>query len=189
MRRLILSIMAASTLAACKPEVYTGPLDSPVGNWDGVKAEYYFNGEMVGEADECQYSAISFFKDGLCCIEGVKGTFPYSYDNASGILTVDNTVWSVATLTGEEMVLSYLETTYTEDGSTAPAEETVTPYAEYKGFTIYSDNRGYYYENASQDKIYCSAFTSKDESGATITDFWYDTHTDHFITLVVEVKK
>ena len=188
MRKLITTILAAVSLVACKPETYTGPLDSPVGNWDGVKAEYYFNGEMVGETDECQYSAISFYKDGLCCIEGVKGSFPYSYDDTSGRLAVDNTIWSVNTLTGAEMVLEYLETIYTEDEQPR-VEENVTPYAEYKGFTIYSDNRGYYYENAVQTKIYCTAFTSKDENGATVIDFWYDHHIDHFIPLVVEVKK
>ena len=182
MKRLILSILAAASLIACKPEVYTGPLDSPVGSWDGVKAEYYFNGEMVGEVDVCEYSAISFFKDGLCCIEGIKGAFPYTYEHSSGILVIENTIWTVPTLTGAEMVLKYLETTYLED---SPAfESQLTLPLEYKGVTIDADTYGYYYETGQGDKTYCRFYGTTES-----IDFWYDTHTDHFIPLVVETKK
>ena len=60
MRKVLLSMLAAAAMTACEPEAYTGPLDSPVGNWDGIQSEYYFDGELVGEAEGCQYSAISF---------------------------------------------------------------------------------------------------------------------------------
>ena len=123
MRKFILSILAATSLAACQPETYTGPLDSPIGNWDGVKAEYYFAGDWVAEVNECEYSAVSFYEDGLCCIEGVKGAFPYTYDNSTGLLTVDNTVWAVQTLTGAEMVLEYLETIFSEEGEEGQEEQ------------------------------------------------------------------
>ena len=186
MKRLISSILAIAALAACKPETYTGPLDSPVGSWDGVKAEYYFNGEMVGEVDECQYTAISFYKDGLCCIEGVKGAFPYTYEHSSGMLVIENTIWTVHTLTGAEMTLKYLETTYLTE-STFESEMPLP--VEYKGTTINADEYGYYYESGPNDKIYCNFFGGRDESGTLVIDFWYDTHTDHFIPLVVETKK
>jgi hypothetical protein len=186
MKKIITAILAAAALAACKPETYTGPLDSPVGNWDGVKAEYYFDGEMVGEAEVCQYSAISFYKDGLCCIEGVKGTFPYTYDNGSLILTVDNVTWAVSQLTGTQMVLQYLETTYPEDYEHTNNLELPI---EYKGFTINADKYGYYYEVNQGDRVYCNYFGTTDKAGALVIDFWYDTHTDYFIPLVVEVKK
>ena len=182
MRPFIISILAAASLAACKPETYTGPLDSPVGNWDGIQAEYYFNGDLVGETDVCEYSAISFFKDGLCCIEGIKGSFPYTYDHSSGILVVENTIWTIPTLTGGEMILKYLETTYLE-GAAAFVSEVALP-IEYKGVTIDADTYGYYYETGQGDKVYCRFYGTKDA-----IDFWYDTHTDHFIPLVVEVKK
>lgn len=171
-----------AAIAACKPETYTGPLDSPIGSWDGVKAEYYFNGELVGEVDECEYKAISFFKEGLCCIEGIKGSFPYSYEHSSGTLVIENTIWSVPTLTGAEMVLKYMETTYQQ--GTAAFESAVVLPIEYKGVTINADTYGYCYETGQGDKVYCKFYGTKDN-----IEFWYDTHTDHFIPLVVEDKK
>lgn len=222
MKKLISILLAMAAFASCQPEVYTGPLDSPVGNWDGVKSEYCFNGERVGEAEGCEYTAISFYPDGLCCIEGLKGAFPYSYDNSTGMMYIDNTVWAVQTMTGAELVMEYLETIFPEDDQSSeglpqpdgsdtseegeteePGEPEVKPDEnglilpiEYEGVTIYADNNGYYYE-AGNEKIYCKFFGSrddagkilKDESGAVIIDFWYDTHTDYFIPLVVEVKK
>lgn len=205
MKKLILSILAAASLAACKPEVYTGPLDSPVGNWDGVKTDYYFNGRLVGEAEGCEYPAISFYKDGLCCIEGVKGAFPYSYENSSGLLVIDNAVWAVQTLTGAEMVMEYLETIFAEEQQESedqegtevkPDENGLILPIEYEGVTIDADEHGYYYESG-YERVYCRFFAAKDESGAiikddsgaVIIDFWYDRHIDHFIPLVVEVKK
>ena len=94
---------------SCKPEVYTGPLDSPVGNWEGYKGEFYFNGEKVAELDSCSIKAISFYKQGFCCIENVKGAFPYTYDHASGDLQIDSTRWNVPTLTGAEMVMKFID--------------------------------------------------------------------------------
>ena len=195
MRKLLLSILAAAAMTACKPEAYTGPLDSPVGNWDGVHTEYFFDGEMVAEAEGCQYSAISFYKDGLCCIEGVKGVFPYTYDPALGQLTVDKTVWSVNTLTGAEMVLEYIETLYPDpidpeqEPDSQPDSNGVVLPVEYKGKTINADSNGYYYEAGNTDRIYCFFYGAKDEAGTLIIDFWYNSHVDHFIPLVVEVKK
>ena len=189
MKRLLLCIIGLSVLLGCKPEEYTGPLDSPVGNWDGVRTDYYFNGTMVGEADICQWPAISFYKDGLCCIEGVKGSFPYTYDHASGALTVENTIWKVHTLTGAEMVIEYLETIFAETAETEDVETVPETVAEYRGISIYSDKNGYYYENSQQIKVYCTPSSYKNGSGETIIEFWYDRHIDHFIPLVVEVKK
>lgn len=123
MRKAFISILAALGAIACKPEVYTGPLDSPVGNWEGVHTDYYFDGEMVGEAEACQYSAISFYKDGLCCIEGIKGAFPYTYDPTFSRLTVDNIIWAVTKLTGAEMVLEYIETIFPEPIAPAEAQD------------------------------------------------------------------
>ena len=220
MRKLIIFFAAALALAACKEKIYTGPLDSPVGNWDGVKAEYYFNGEWVGETQECEYPAISFYKEGLCCIEGVKGAFPYTYDNASWRMVVDSTVWAVKTLTGTEMVLEYLERIIPEDdepeeehAKADTSEEPETPESpeepevkpdqnglilpiEYNGISINADEHGYYYE-CGYERIYCQFYGAKDETGSLLKDesssviieFWYNTHTDYFIPLVVEVKK
>ena len=182
-------------MTACKPEAYTGPLDSPVGNWDGVHTEYFFDGEMVAEAEGCQYSAISFYKDGLCCIEGVKGTFPYTYDPAFGQLTVDQVIWSVNTLTGAEMVLEYLETLYPDpvapdsQPDSQPDSNGVVLPVEYKGKTINADSNGYYYEAGNTDRVYCFFYGARDEEGTLTIDFWYDSHVDYFIPLVVQPKK
>lgn len=181
MKRLITSIVAIAAMTACKPETYTGPLDSPVGSWDGVRAEYYFNGELAGEVEECQYKAISFYKEGLCCIEGIKGAFPYVYEHSSGLLVIENTIWTVPTLTGAEMVLKYLETTF-QEGSLFESQLALP--IEYKGVSINADDYGYYYENGQGDKTYCNYNGTKDEAGTVTINFWYDTHTDHFIPLL-----
>lgn len=102
-------ILSVLLLAACKPDAYLGPLDSPVGNWEGYKGEFYFNGEKVAELDSCSIKAISFYKQGFCCIENVKGAFPYTYDHASGDLQIDSTRWNVTTLTGAEMVMKFID--------------------------------------------------------------------------------
>ena len=128
--RRILILIGLIALASCKPEVYLGPLDSPVGNWQGVVSKYYFNGEYIYEAPGCTYSAISFYKDSLCCIEGIKGTFKWTFSEDS--LVVDSTIWKVIDLSGRKMDLDYLgmieksvtiqEEDATNEGSQEPQE-------------------------------------------------------------------
>ena len=248
MRRFIIFIGTLLALVSCKPEVYTGPLDSPVGNWDGVKTDYYFTGKMVGQEEGCEYSAISFYKDMLCCIEGVKGAFPFIYNESNGDLQIDSTLWSVPTLTGEGMIMKFVDRIYppepepenpeggtpeggdpeggdegspeetpeTEEpghGSGAdpetdpeqpeepekpeePAEPEVKPDkngvilpAEYKGFTIEANKNGYFYMNAAGKKVYCGFKGWKNEADSLIIDFWYDSSTNYFVPMVVEVTK
>ena len=215
MKRLIF-ILLTLALASCKPEPYLGPLDSPVGNWEGVKGEYYFNGEMVAELDSCVFSAISFYKQGYCCIEGVKGAFPFIYDNVSGDLQIDSTLWSVSVLTGAEMVMKFVDRIYPEpkpvdeeaadtddaetetdgtdsedgeDPEVKPDANGVYLPAEFRGFTIEADSNGYYYINASGNLTYCNFKGVKDPDGNLHIDFWYDSHNNHFIPLVVEVEE
>ena len=178
-------MLALAAISACKPETYTGPLDSPVGNWKGVRTDYYFAGEMVGEAEGCEYTAISFYPEELCCIEGVKGAFQYAYEHSSGALSIDNTIWSVHTLTGAELVMEYMETIFPENGR---FESTIELPVSYKGISINADNNGYYYEDGNE-KVYCRFFSTTTESSTQTIDFWYDRHIDHFIPLVVEIKK
>lgn len=118
-------ITAGLFAVSCKPEVYTGPLDSLVGSWKGVRSEYFFNGENVADIDSCEMKAISFYKQDLCCIEGVKGAFPYTYDNETGHLQIDNSIWQVITLNGTEVVMQYLYTLYppVETPDVTPASE------------------------------------------------------------------
>jgi len=209
MKRIAI-ILSIFLLAACKPDAYLGPLDTPTGNWDGYKGEYYFNGEKVAELDSCVFSAISFYSQGYCCIEGIKGSFPYIYDHASGDLQIDSTLWNVPTLTGAEMVLKYIDRILPsepeklsdpenqEGGDEAgePSETEGKPDAngvilpaEYKGFTINADKNGYYYKSTSGKTIYCNFKGIKDASGVLTIDFWYDTHTNYFVPLVVETEK
>lgn len=211
MKRLLIYIAAAGLmLYSCKPEEYTGPLDSPVGNWDGIRTEYYFDGSLVAETETCEYPAISFYKQGLCCIEGVKGAFPYTYDHSSGELLIDSRLWNVTTLTGAEMVMSYTEVALPlpdepeaqEEGAEQPVEpeepeepevpvtpeEPEVPTYEYNGMTITSDQTGYFYMK-NGEPVYCRFFETTAEDGSKYIDFWYDSHTDHFIPLVVESKK
>ena len=128
MRRLILIFaIAIAALAACQPEAYTGPLDSPIGNWRGVRSEYFFNGEKVADVDSCETVGIAFYKQGLCCIENVKGAFPFTYDNDTRYLQIDSSLWEVSVLTGAEMVMTYLYTLYPADPEPEEPETLETP--------------------------------------------------------------
>lgn len=111
MKRIIY-IAFAFIAIACQPDPYLGPLNSPVGNWDGYKGEYFFNGEKVAELDSCEFKGISFYKQGYCCMEGVKGAFPYVYNESNGDLQIDSTLWHVPTLTGAEMIMEFVDRIY-----------------------------------------------------------------------------
>ena len=215
MKKIIIYIvcLAGFLAVSCKPDAYTGPLDSPVGNWMGTRSQYLFNGEQVADIDSCETTAISFYKQGLCCIEGKKGAFPYIYDQETGHLQIDNSLWQVLTLTGAEVVMQYLYTAYPpeETPEVAPASEETpetpdTPEepevpevkpdangvilpAEYNGFTITSNTNGYFYKNEADETVYCNFKGWKNEADSLIIDFWYDSHIDHFIPLVVTTTK
>ena len=202
MRKLLLIFAIAFTaLMACQPEVYTGPLDSPVGNWEGVRSEYFFNGEKVADVDSCETLGISFYKQGLCCFEGVSGAFPFIYDNGTRFLQIDNSLWEVSVLTGAELVMTYLYTQYpyepaSLEESTEPEVPEVKPDengvilpAEFKGLEINADKNGYFYINDAGETVYCNFKGWLDQEKNLTIDFWFDRHTDHFIPLVVETKK
>ena len=204
MKKILFILMLGIAAISCKPTPYLGPLDSPVGNWEGVKGQYRFNGEMVAELDSCVFSAISFYRQGYCCIEGMNGAFPFIYDNESGDLQIDSTLWSVKTLTGAEMVMDFVDRIYPEAPETEPEAdqetESETPEedtpetpsapdkngvilpAEYKGFTIEADSNGYFYINDSGKTVYCNFKGTKNDADSLIIDFWYDTHTNHFLS-------
>lgn len=104
--------------ASCKPETYKGPLDMPTGTWKGVWSEYLFNGEIVAEADSCIYPIITFYdKYGVCCIEGVKGEMGFAYDPSTATLQIDSTLWTVGTLTGVEMIMTYTGMIYPQQNA------------------------------------------------------------------------
>ena len=193
MKKILFILMLGIAAISCKPTPYLGPLDSPVGNWEGIKGQYRFNGEMVAELDSCVFSAISFYRQGYCCIEGMNGAFPFIYDNESGDLQIDSTLWSVKTLTGAEMVMDFVDRIYpeapetdpkedTQEGQSAPDKNGVILPAEYKGFTIDADRNGYFYINDSGKTVYCNFKGMKNEADSLIIDFWYDTHTNHFVS-------
>lgn len=210
-------IAALAAFAACQPEAYTGPLDYPEGSWDGIRSEYFFNGEKVADVDSCETLGVSFYKQGLCCFEGVKGAFPFKYDDQTRYLQIDSSLWEVSVLTGAELVMTYLYTLYpsepetpevaSEDGEEpdqpSEPEEPVEPEvpevkpdkngvilpAEYNGCEISADKNGYFYINESAEKVYCKFKGWTDQDKTLIIDFWYDRHTDYFIPLVVETKK
>ena len=115
-------IAALAAFAACQPEAYTGPLDYPEGSWEGIRSEYFFNGEKVADVDSCETLGVSFYKQGLCCFEGVKGAFPFKYDDQTRYLQIDSTLWEVSVLTGAELVMTYLYTLYPSE-----PEEPETP--------------------------------------------------------------
>ena len=61
--------------------------------------------------------------------------------------------------------------------------------AEYNGCEINADKNGYFYINEAAEKVYCKFKGWTDQDKTLIIDFWYDTHTDYFIPLVVQPKK
>lgn len=188
-----LIILGFIALASCKPEVYLGPLDSPLGNWKGQASEYYFAGENVYASDGCAYSAISFYKDSLCCIEGVKGVFRWTYSGDS--LVVDSTIWKAVDLTGATMVLEHIGviektiadtpavTADTDDGSqpeiTDPIPTDPLP-VEYKGKTIERDGESYWYADSSGEHVRCWPVESFAEDGTVTVICWWDTRTDTY---------
>lgn len=210
-------IAALAAFAACQPEAYTGPLDYPEGSWNGIRSEYFFNGEKVADVDSCETLGVSFYKQGLCCFEGVKGAFPFKYDDQTRYLQIDSSLWEVSVLTGAELVMTYLYTLYpsepetpevaSEDGEEpdqpSEPEEPVEPEvpevkpdkngvilpAEYNGCEISADKNGYFYIDEAGEKVYCRFKGWTDQDKSLIIDFWYDRHTDYFIPLVVETKK
>ena len=126
MKKLLFISFILMLAAACQPEAYTGPIDSPIGNWEGIRSEYYFNGEKVADIDSCETKGISFYKQGLCCIQGVKGAFPFIYNSETRYLQIDSSLWEVSVLTGAEIVMTYLYTLYPADPA-ALNEDTTEP--------------------------------------------------------------
>ena len=174
--RRILILIGLIALASCKPEVYLGPLDSPVGNWQGVVSKYYFNGEYIYEAPGCTYSAISFYKDTLCCIEGIKGAFKWTYSSDS--LIVDTTVWRVTELSGRMMNLEYLGTVGSNVSNDVQDESQAT--YEYNETAIYSDGSKFWYKDAEGLAVSCFPIMGKAMDGSDSTICWWNTRSDFY---------
>lgn len=142
MKKILYIIVSGLMLFACKPEAYVGPLDSPVGNWQGIGCDYYFNGDLVGDADSSYYSAMTFYKEGLVCIEGLKGAFPFSYDPQTHILQIDSLSWAVVNLHSEDMTLKYLGRIYPTPPSADEVKSEDTDDAEDGGSENNGSNEG-----------------------------------------------
>ncbi len=194
LKALVLASGVFVIINSCKPDIYKGPLDNPYGNWLGVHTDYFFNSETVAQTDACGYSVISFYRQGLCCIEGHKGALPFSYDHESSSLEVGQDRWTVTTLTGAEMVLEFIGTVIPEQETDDNGGETGTEEnedgldgngiklpAEFKGMTITSDGTAYFYTDKNGKQVRCYFVGTKDENGTTKVDFWFDTHTDRFV--------
>ncbi len=207
MKKVILaSVLALALSAACKPEVYLGELDSPIGNWKSSESIYYFNGEIVFQNNECEYSAISFYKDSLCCIEGRKGAFEYYMSEVDDSLVVDSVAWHIEELTGRFLKLDYLKDLRWKKGGagedstgngsgigdgteTASVESPdgdsgngpiVLP-VQYEGVTIVSDgNGGYMYSSTEGKDIPCRYISHTDENGNLVIDCWFDSRHDTY---------
>lgn len=194
LKALVLASGVFVIINSCKPDIYKGPLDNPYGNWLGVHTDYFFNSETVAQTDACGYSVISFYRQGLCYIEGHKGALPFSYDHESSSLEVGQDRWTVTTLTGAEMVLEFIGTVIPEQEPDDNGGETGTEEnedgldgngiklpAEFKGMTITSDGTAYFYTDKNGKQVRCYFVGTKDENGTTKVDFWFDTHTDRFV--------
>ena len=165
----------------------------------------------MADIDSCETKGIAFYKQGLCCIQGVKGAFPFVYNSESQYLQIDSSLWEVSILTGAEIVMTYLYTLYPADPAalnedttepetpeepTEPEEPEVLPDAngvilpaEFNGRTIESNKNGYYYINDAEEIIYCKFKGVREADGKLYIQFWFDQHTDYFIPLVVQPTK
>ena len=191
-RSVILSAIALICIVACKPKQYLGPLDSPLGNWKSSESIYYFNGETVWQNDTCEYTAISFYKDSLCCIEGRKGTFEYHMSDEGDMLTVDSLVWEIEELTGRFLKLQYVEDLRMEeagipaegedDGDSEDADaDPITLPVDYKGMSIVSDgNGGYMYLGRDGKPVPCRYIAHPEEDGTFTVDCWFDSRHDTY---------
>lgn len=196
MKKLLI-LFSLLIAGACSPKEYLGPLDSPQGNWKGQSSKYYFDGNEVLQNTECTYSAISFYPDSLCCIEGLKGAFEWTYSSDS--LVVDTTVWKVVELSGARMVLDYLgiiETSKSEDSEATPSPatetgneglpetgtESIAPEpVEYNGKIIHTENgKSYWYTGTSGEKVPCWPVKTPSEDGTVTISCWWDTRTDTY---------
>ena len=171
MKRLLITT-AILAFVGCGPKEYLGPLDSPLGNWEGKDSKYYFAGEYVYEDQKCTYSAISFYQDSLCCIEGVKGAFKWTYDEST--LVVDSTSWNVVDLSGQMMALDFIGRILPEGGS----EESVT--TEYKGKTIHGNGKYHWYVDSSGKTVHCWPVEISAEDGTPTVACWWDTRSDFY---------
>lgn len=167
-------------MVSCKPEVYLGPLDSPLGNWKSEASKYYFNGENVYENSLCTYSAISFYKDSLCCIEGVKGAFVWTLENDN--LVVDTLVWKVVEMTGANLALDYLGIVerIAEEPAVDPDKENPQVTVIYKGRTIESDGWRYWYVNDKGKEVRCWPVSGSGEDGEEVIVCWWDSRSDTY---------
>ena len=172
----VLILIGFLALAACKPATYLGPLDSPLGNWKETISKYYFNGEYVYESPGCTYSAISFYEDSLCCIEGIKGTFKWNYSSDS--LIVDTTVWRVTELSGRMMNLDYLGVI--KNIVSGISEDESTAEYEYNETAIYSNGSEYWYKDAEGVNIACFPIIGKASDGSDSTICWWNTRSDYY---------
>ncbi len=171
--------------SSCKPSLYTGPLDNPYGNWKGVHTEYRFNGAEVSSADSCAYNVISFYRQGLCCIEGHKGALPYSYDQDASVMEIGTGIWRVNAMTGAEMILEFLEDSAPVIEPERPEErepeaETVFEPVVFNGMTIVMEDGKFVYTGKNGQKVRCYYEGVEDEEGNPVVQFWYDTHIDRF---------
>lgn len=169
----ILILLGILAIASCEPKAYLGPLDNPLGNWKEVVSKYYFNGEYVYEAPGCTYSAISFYKDSLCCIEGIKGAFKWTYSGDS--LVVDSTIWKVTDLSGRRMNLDYLGVV-----KKPAADVMVTVTITYNGQSIETDGGKYWYTNADGKTVPCFPVNGTAEDGSETILCWWDTRSDYY---------
>lgn len=212
MKRIFIIIAAlAAFLAGCKPEIYTGPLDSPVGNWKSQESHYFFAGEEVYQDETGYYSAISIYRDTLCCIEGRKGTFKWKYSADS--LIVDSTIWKVTELTGARMALDYLgrierpasgnnpavmptadsgsdsgNDSGSDSGQTGTVPEGSNPPSgtenlpvEYKGKSIETDGKDHWYLDSEGKKVLCWKKVITKEDGSEEIVCWWDFRKDCYI--------
>ena len=174
MKKLLI-LFSLLTLASCGPKTYLGPLDSPEGSWKGIVSKYYFNGEYVYEAPGCTYSAISFYADSLCCIEGIKGAFNWTYSSDS--LVVDTTIWRAAELSGRLMTLEYIGVIENEDatpnGNGIEADK-------YNETVIYGDGSKYWYLDADGLMIPCFPVIGTASDGFDSTVCWWNTRSDYY---------
>ena len=192
MKKVIFAFAVAMILSvACKPKVYLGPLDSPIGNWRSSESIYYFNEKTVWQDNSCEYSAISFYKDSLCCIEGRKGAFKYYMSEVDDSLVVDSIAWHIEELTGRFLKLDYLEDLRwkseaaeegTDDGSSSNGtKEPIVLPVQYEGMTIVSDGKkGYMYSDAEGNDIPCRYISHTDENGDLVIDCWFDSRHDTY---------
>ena len=169
----VMLLLGLSLLSSCNKENYNGSSGSILGEWQSTKEEYIFQGSVV-ISDNYDEERYVFYDNGnmIRYMDGESFTYPYVYDNKSGILSIAAMQWGI-TISSSAMVFTEKSEWYWDSDEEYKA-------IMYKGTQIYSDEdcskyaywayHFWYYKDGAKIPLYCI----EGERGELSTYDFYD---------------